>query len=104
MLGLWLDRKRPSSKVKKLVHDHLRELDEKIREMQAVKATLERLAAYCHGDERPDCPILDQLASPLDPEREFLTSSFLENGDEKPARHRQTNTDDHENMSYGRTV
>lgn len=94
LLSLWLDRKRPSRKVKNLVHDHLRELDEKIREMQTAKATLERLAAYCQGDERPECPILDQLASPLDPEREFPTRSFLENGDEKSARHRQTNTAD----------
>ena len=73
LLGLWQDRKRPSSKVKKLVLDHLRELDEKIQEMQAMKTTLERLAVHCRGDERPDCPILDQLASTLDPLQTFGT-------------------------------
>lgn len=63
LLGLWRDRKRPSSKVKKLAIDHIRELDEKIQEMQAMKAALEYLAAHCQGDEHPDCPILNRLAS-----------------------------------------
>lgn len=67
LLGLWQDRKRPSGKVKKLAIDHIQELDERIREMQAMKATLEHLAAHCRGDERPDCPILNQLASAWDP-------------------------------------
>jgi hypothetical protein len=39
-------------------------LDEKIIEMQAMKGTLERLVKHCHGDDRPDCPILDGLAAP----------------------------------------
>lgn len=63
LLGLWQDRKRPSGKVKKLALDHIHELDERIQEMQAMKETLEHLAQYCRGDERPDCPILNQLAS-----------------------------------------
>ena len=64
LLGLWQDRRRPSSRVKKLAQEHIRELDEKIREMQAMKATLERLASHCHGDDRPECPILTELAAP----------------------------------------
>lgn len=64
LLGLWQDRKRRSSKVKQLALEHIQELDAKIRDMQAMKTTLERLAAHCHGDDRPDCPILEQLASP----------------------------------------
>lgn len=67
LLGLWQDRKRPSGKVKKLALNHIHELDERIREMQAMKATLEHLAEYCRGDERADCPILDGLASAWDP-------------------------------------
>jgi len=62
LLGLWQDNKRHSSKVKMLVIDHICELDKGIREMQAMKATLENFAAHCHGDERPDCPILTHLS------------------------------------------
>ena len=64
LLKLWRDRRRPSGKVKQLTLEHIRELDEKIGEMQAMKATLEHLAQHCHGDDRPDCPILEELASP----------------------------------------
>ena len=64
LLRLWRDRRRPSAKVKQLALEHIRELDEKIRELQTMKATLEHLAEHCHGDDRPDCPILDELASP----------------------------------------
>ena len=67
LLGLWHDRRRPSSRVKKLALEHIRELEGKIAEMHAMKATLERLAAHCHGDERPECPILDELATPGKP-------------------------------------
>lgn len=63
LLGLWQDRRRPSSRVKKLALEHIAELDAKIREMRAMKATLERLASHCHGDDRPECPILDELAA-----------------------------------------
>lgn len=63
LLGLWRDSRRPSSKVKRLALAHIAELDAKIREMQAMKRTLETLAAHCHGDERPDCPILEGLAT-----------------------------------------
>jgi Cu(I)-responsive transcriptional regulator len=62
LLGLWRDRRRPSRKVKALVMEHVAGLDRKIAEMQAMKATLEHLAHHCHGDERPDCPILDDLS------------------------------------------
>ena len=62
LLSLWRDRRRPSRKVKALVMDHVAELDRKIVDMQAMKATLEHLAHHCHGDDRPDCPILEDLA------------------------------------------
>ncbi len=62
LLGLWQDQARSSSQVKALALEHIAELDDKIREMQAMKATLERLVQCCHGDARPDCPILDELA------------------------------------------
>lgn len=61
LLDLWRDRRRPSRKVKALVVEHLRELERRIAELQAMKGTLEQLAQHCHGDERPDCPILERL-------------------------------------------
>lgn len=61
LMGLWLDQSRPSRKVKQLASAHIEELDTKIRELQAMKATLEELVQHCHGDARPDCPILDAL-------------------------------------------
>lgn len=62
LLALWQDRKRPSRQVRALAQAHLVEIDEKLKELQAMKATLEHLVNCCHGDERPDCPIIDTLA------------------------------------------
>jgi MerR family gold-responsive transcriptional activator of gol and ges genes len=63
LLSLWRDQRRPSSKVKALALAHIEELDGRIREMQAMRRTLQELASHCHGDERPDCPILEGLAA-----------------------------------------
>lgn len=67
LLSLWQNRRRRSSDVRKLALDHIRALDAKIAETQAMKATLEHLVHCCQGDERPDCPILDSLADPKSP-------------------------------------
>jgi MerR family transcriptional regulator, copper efflux regulator len=64
LLGLWRNQRRPSSKVKALAQDHMAELDARIAELQAMKRTLQALSAHCHGDDRPECPILDGLAAP----------------------------------------
>ena len=61
LLDLWRDRRRPSRKVKARVTEHLRGLERRIAELQAMKTTLEQLAHSCHGDERPECPILERL-------------------------------------------
>ena len=66
LLGLWRNQRRPSSKVKALAQEHIAELDARIAELEAMKRTLASLAAHCHGDERPECPILDGLAAPAD--------------------------------------
>ena len=63
LLGLWRNQRRPSSKVKALALAHIEELDARIRELEAMKQTLQALALHCHGDERPECPILDGLAA-----------------------------------------
>lgn len=62
LVRLWQDRRRSSAQVKRLAQKHVYDLDQKIREMQAMKRTLENLVDHCHGDHRPDCPILDDLA------------------------------------------
>ena len=62
LLGLWQNRRRASATVKRLAMEHVAELERKISEMQVMKATLEQLATNCHGDGRPECPILDGLA------------------------------------------
>ena len=62
LLALWQDRNRPSAEVKALALRHVAELDAKAAALQAMSATLKRLASHCHGDDRPDCPILEGLA------------------------------------------
>ena len=62
LLKLWQNRRRASADVKRIALSHVADLDRRMSEMAAMKHTLETLAACCHGDERPDCPILDELA------------------------------------------
>lgn len=62
LVGLWHNRRRASASVKKIAQGHLGELEERIASMQAMQRTLSHLVRCCHGDGRPDCPILDDLA------------------------------------------
>lgn len=62
LVGLWQDRKRPSKLVKALAQAQIIALEEKTRELMAMKASLEHLVDCCRGDDRPDCPILDSLS------------------------------------------
>ena len=61
LLDLWQNRRRPSRQVKALAQAHIDELDAKLAELQAMKATLAHLVHCCAGDDRPDCPIIDTL-------------------------------------------
>ena len=63
LLDLWRNRRRPSRLVKSLAEAHISSLEQKARELLAMKETLEHLVHCCHGDDRPDCPILDTLSS-----------------------------------------
>jgi len=63
LLSLWHNRRRPSRLVKAMAEAHIRALEQKAQELLAMKRTLEHLVHCCHGDERPECPILDELAS-----------------------------------------
>src|ERR671912_1522449 len=64
LLALWLNRRRTSAEVRRVAEAHIAELDAKIQELQAMRRTLEVLVHNCHGDDRPDCPILEDLAAP----------------------------------------
>ncbi|MCB1177684.1 MAG: Cu(I)-responsive transcriptional regulator [Leptospiraceae bacterium] len=61
LIGLWKNKKRSSGEVKKLALTHLNQLELKIRELNEIANTLRHLAHHCHGDDRPDCPILNEL-------------------------------------------
>jgi len=63
LLGLWRNKSRSSAAVKKIAGRHIDDLKAKIAELESMVATLEHLSTHCHGDHRPDCPILDDLAS-----------------------------------------
>jgi Cu(I)-responsive transcriptional regulator len=63
LLALWQNRSRPSAAVKRIAGKHVGELKRKIAELQSMVHTLEHLTKHCHGDHRPDCPILDDLAA-----------------------------------------
>ena len=62
LVGLWQDRGRPSRQVKALAQAHIDALERKVQALLAMKATLDHLVHCCHGDDRPECPILDGLA------------------------------------------
>jgi Cu(I)-responsive transcriptional regulator len=63
LLALWRDRERASADVKRLAGAQVAALEARIREMEEMKATLQHLVQACAGDERPDCPILDELGA-----------------------------------------
>lgn len=62
LLALWRNRRRASSQVKRIALEHAANLQRRVAAMQAMQRTLEQLAHCCAGDDRPDCPILDDLA------------------------------------------
>lgn len=63
LVTLWQNRRRTSASVKRIAQKHVDELATRIEAMQSMQRTLRQLLHHCHGDERPDCPILDDLAS-----------------------------------------
>ena len=67
LLSLWNDRQRASREVRHMAQAHIEELDQKIAQLQGMRRSLESLVQACHGDQRPDCPILDDLSSAARP-------------------------------------
>jgi MerR family gold-responsive transcriptional activator of gol and ges genes len=64
LIGLWRNKSRASKEVKAMALTHLKELENKISEMQEMADNLRKLAKNCHGDGRPDCPIISTLEDP----------------------------------------
>ena len=62
LLGLWQNKGRSSAAVKSIAARHVKELKEKITQLKAMVDTLEHLGRHCHGDHRPECPILEDLS------------------------------------------
>ena len=63
LLKLWQNRRRSSAEVRRIATRHIDDLSRKLAEMEAMRRTLQHLVHCCHGDERPDCPILDELSA-----------------------------------------
>lgn len=61
LLGLWRDKNRSSREVKEITDKHVTDLKTRIQALQDMVNTLEHLACHCHGDNRPNCPILEGL-------------------------------------------
>jgi len=61
LLNLWRDQQRASGDVKRIAEQHIDDLNQRIRDLQAMAATLSQLAQACQGDDRPNCPIIDAL-------------------------------------------
>ncbi len=61
LLDLWQNKSRPSSAVKRIARAHIDELARRIAELESMVRTLEHLVRHCHGDHRPQCPILEEL-------------------------------------------
>lgn len=63
LLKLWQNRRRPSADVRRIAIKHVDDLNQRMAEMEAMKHTLEHLIHGCQGNQRPDCPILDELGN-----------------------------------------
>lgn len=64
LLSLWQNDQRASADVKRIALAHVAELDQRIAELTEMRDTLSQLAGSCHGDDQPDCPILQNLGTP----------------------------------------
>ncbi|MDX0190361.1 Cu(I)-responsive transcriptional regulator [Sinorhizobium meliloti] len=76
LLALWRDRSRASSDVKAVALEHVAELERKIDAIQEMAKTLKHLASHCHGDDRPECPIIEEIANGSAKDRTDLNARF----------------------------
>jgi Cu(I)-responsive transcriptional regulator len=75
LLSLYQDRHRASADVKKVALDHMAEIELKIEELRGMHRTLAHLTEKCHGDDRPDCPILDDIAGQSETARTTMSAA-----------------------------
>jgi len=66
LIALWRDKRRASAQVRDLASEHVKRIDQKLEELKSIRETLVDLIDRCHGDSRPDCPILKDLAGGSD--------------------------------------
>ncbi|MCG7507302.1 Cu(I)-responsive transcriptional regulator [Mesorhizobium retamae] len=66
LMALYQDRERASQDVRAIASAHVAAIEEKVRELQSMRATLNKLIHACHGDKRPDCPILEEMAGEVE--------------------------------------
>ncbi|KQT95463.1 Cu(I)-responsive transcriptional regulator [Rhizobium sp. Leaf453] len=76
LLALWRDRSRASSDVKAVALEHVVELERKIAAIQEMTTTLKHLASNCHGDNRPECPIIEEMATGFGGEKMGVKARF----------------------------
>ena len=69
LLSLYEDRNRASADVKAITHAKIKEIDRKIDELRSLRKVLSELVTACHGDDRPDCPIIDDLSGQHEPDQ-----------------------------------
>ncbi len=63
LASLYADRRRASADVKRIAEDHIARIGARIAALETMRSSLQDLSRRCHGDDRPDCPILEELAS-----------------------------------------
>ncbi|MET3663249.1 Cu(I)-responsive transcriptional regulator [Aquamicrobium ahrensii] len=64
LMALYRDRSRASADVRRIASSHVAAIEDKIGELESMRATLQKLIHACHGDDRPECPILEEMAGP----------------------------------------
>ncbi|WGI77669.1 Cu(I)-responsive transcriptional regulator [Sinorhizobium meliloti] len=76
LLALWRDRSRNSANVKAVALEHIAELERKIAAIEEMTTTLKHLASHCHGDDRPECPIIEEIANAADGKKPRANARF----------------------------
>ena len=76
LLALWGDRSRNSADVKAVALEHIAELESKIAAIEEMTKTLKHLASHCHGDDRPECPIIEEIAKVADGKSPRVNARF----------------------------
>jgi Cu(I)-responsive transcriptional regulator len=89
LLALWSDRGRASADVKRIAREHITELERKIQDLRTMTDALKHLADHCHGDHRPECPILEDLAGAIEVEARHTDLTRFGAGGVNPVRRKK---------------